>query len=307
MSLLVVGSVAYDTIKTPHGEVRDALGGSAVYFSLAARHFLPVRLVGVVGDDFARRDHAYLADRDVDLAGLEVISGGRTFRWEGEYSPDMNDRETLSVELNVFEDFAPKIPAEFRDSRYVFLANGSPVTQLSVLDQIERPAFVMADTMDLWIQTQQRDLRQLLERVDGLLLNDSEAHLLTDKPNILEAGRAILAMGPRRVVVKKGEHGAILFADDQIVPLPAYPVLGVRDPTGAGDSFAGALMGHLARSDDVAEDSFKRSLAHGTVVASVTVEDFGIHRLGTVEPNEIGERYEQFRRFLRIEETNPAA
>lgn len=300
MSLLVVGSVAYDSIKTPHGEAADALGGSAVYFSLAARHFAEVRLVGVVGDDFHRHDVDYLKQRQIDTAGLETIADGKTFRWSGEYSADMNSRETLSVELNVFEDFQPKIPPQFSDSRFVFLANGSPVTQLSVLEQVEKPQFVMADTMDLWIQIQRDDLLRLLERVDGLLLNDSEAHLLTDAPNLVAAGKAILNMGPRRVVIKKGEHGAVLFTEESIVPLPAYPVEHVRDPTGAGDSFAGALMGHLTRSGSVDAMSFKQALAYGTILASTTVEDFGVDRLGSVGGEEIERRYGQFRGFLAL-------
>ena len=311
MSLLVVGSVAYDSIKTPHGEVADAVGGSAVYFALAASPFVPVRLVGVVGDDFSPEDIAFLTRPSIDVSGLERVSGGRTFRWSGEYSADMNSRQTLSVELNVFEDFQPKIPADFRDSRFVFLAHGSPVTQMSVLDQVEKPDFVMADTMDLWIQTQHADLLQLLTRVDGLLVNDSEAILLTDRHNVIEAGKAILELGPSRVVIKKGEHGAILFDRDQIVPLPAYPVPAVRDPTGAGDSFAGALMGYVARSFTPGDSGagsaasvdprvFKAALAYGTVAASFTVEDFGVRRIAEVEESETLQRFETYREFLTL-------
>ncbi len=298
MSLLVVGSVAYDSIKTPHGEVSDALGGSAVHFSLAARPFTPVRLVGVVGEDFAVRDVEFLAQRAIDMAGLERVAGGKTFRWSGEYSSDMNSRETLSVELNVFEDFQPRIPAAFTDSRFVFLANGSPVTQMSVLDQMADPQFVMADTMDLWIRTQQSELLHLLERIDGLLLNDSEALLLTEAPNTIAAGKALLEMGPERVVIKKGEHGALLFTGDRIIPLPAYPVTQVRDPTGAGDSFAGALMGHLTRKGTVDERSFKEAMAYGTVVASFTVEDFGVGRIGDISESELNERFGEFRNLI---------
>ena len=300
MSLLVVGSIAYDSIKTPHGEVYEVLGGSAVYFSLAARQFGPVRLVGVVGEDFRPRDVDFLKQRDVDTAGLETVAGGKTFRWSGEYSPDMNSRETLSVELNVFEDFQPKIPDSFRDSPFVFLANGAPGTQIAVLDQIERPKFVMADTMDLWIQTQRADLIELLWRIDGLLLNDSEAHLLTDRPNVIAAGKAILEMGPKRVVIKKGEHGAILFTAEEIIPLPAYPVESVRDPTGAGDSFAGALMGHLTKRGAVDRGVFKEALAHGTIMASTTVEDFGVDRIGNLTAVEIEDRFSRFRGFLAL-------
>lgn len=300
MSLLVVGSVAYDSVKTPYGEAADALGGSAVYFALAARRFTPVRLVGVIGDDFAEADTEFLAQRSIDTRGLERVSGGRTFRWSGEYSADMNSRETLSVELNVFEDFEPRIPEEFADSRFVFLANGSPVTQMSVLDQIDRPRFVMADTMDLWIRMNRAELLRLLERIDGLLLNDSEALLLTDAPNLMAAGKAILNLGPERVVIKKGEHGAILFTSDRIVPLPAYPVVQVCDPTGAGDSFAGALMGHLQRRDSVDEQAFKEAMAYGAVVASYTVEQFGVGRIADVSERDLTERYGQFRDLIGL-------
>ena len=310
MSLLVVGSVAYDTIKTPHGEAPDALGGAAVYFSLAARIFTPVRLVGVVGDDFRDDDVRLLEARKIDLGGLERVRGGKTFRWSGEYSPDMNRRETLSVELNVFQDFRPKVPEAFRDSRFVFLANASPVTQASVLDQMDRPDFVMADTMDLWIQTQHRELVDLLGRIDGLLLNDSEAMLLTDRHNLIDAGRAILAMGPSRVVIKKGEHGSVLFEGDRIVPLPAYPTSQVKDPTGAGDSFAGALMGFLAqkgssgprksKGQGVEPKTFKVALAYGTVVASFTVEDFGVRRIAEATEGDTRERFEVYREFLTL-------
>jgi sugar/nucleoside kinase (ribokinase family) len=306
MSLLVVGSIAYDSIKTPRGEVDHALGGSAVYFSLAASLFAPspVRLVGVVGDDFSSGDIEFLARRRIDTEGIEVVPGGLTFRWAGEYSADMNSRRTLSVDLNVFENFQPKIPGRYRDSRLVFLANGLPITQMSVLDQVREPAFVMADTMDLWIQTQKHALLDLLRRVDGLLVNDSEAMLLTDCHDVIGAGTAILELGPSRVVVKKGEHGAILFEREHIIPLPAYPVRAVRDPTGAGDSFAGALMGHLARTADatggVSTRAFKEALAYGAVAASFTVEDFGVARLAEAREAEVRERFEKYREILAL-------
>ena len=305
MSLLVVGSIAYDSIKTPHGNAENALGGSAVYFSLAAGILAPepVRLVGVVGDDFHDRDLEFLRSRRIDTAGLEVVRGGSTFRWSGEYSADMNSRRTLSVDLNVFQDFKPKVPASFRDSKLVFLANGPPVTQMSVLDQVAKPAFVMADTMDLWIQTAKPDLLELLSRIDGLLVNDSEALLLTETTDVISAGAAILELGPSRVIVKKGEHGAILFERGKIIPLPAYPVRGVRDPTGAGDSFAGAVMGHLARTfkgRGIETRAFKEALAHGTVAASFTVEDFGVARLAAVGEPEARRRFDEYRDWLAL-------
>lgn len=300
MPLVVVGSIAYDSIKTPHGEAQDTLGGSAVYFSLAASTFTQVRLVGVVGADFRPSDTEFLAGRDIDTQGMETVSGGETFRWSGEYSPDMNDRETLSVDLNVFEDFQPKLPASYRDSRFVFLANGSPLTQISVLDQVDSAEFVMADSMDLWIQTQRDELLALLERIDGLLVNDSEALLLTQQHNIIDAGRKILELGPSLVVVKKGEHGAILFRGDEIVSLPAFPTSRVLDPTGAGDSFAGALMGHIAARGEVSPDVVKEAVAHGVVAASFTVEDFGVASIAGLDRKAAQSRFDEYRSMLTL-------
>jgi sugar/nucleoside kinase (ribokinase family) len=313
MSLLVVGSVAHDSIKTPHGEIQDALGGSAVYFSLAASIFTPVRLVGAVGADFEEKHVDFLRRRNIDVSGLERVPEGKTFCWAGEYSADMNTRRTVSVELNVIENFQPKIPPAFRDSRLVFLANGSPVTQLSVLDQMEAPAFVMADTMDLWIQTQRTELLVLLRRIDGLIINDSEALLLTGLGNLLEAGQAIQELGPARVVIKKGEHGAILFDGMETIPFPAYPVFNVRDPTGAGDSFAGAFMGYLGRSagpwdaaagdgrrGDLTTRALKEALAYATVAASFTVEDFGVRRISEIKELDARRRFERFKEFLAL-------
>jgi sugar/nucleoside kinase (ribokinase family) len=301
MSLLVVGSIAFDSIKTPASEVQGVLGGSAVYFSLAARFLAPVRLVGVVGHDFPAEHLEMLSSQGIDTEGIEVADG-RTFRWSGEYFDGMNRRETLSVELNVFADFRPKVPDRFRDSRFVFLANGSPVTQMSVLEQVRNPRFVMADTMDLWIRTARADLEKLLGRIDGLVINDDEALLLTDERNMVRAGRAILRMGPRLVVVKKGEHGAVLFTGDAVVPLPAYPLEVVRDPTGAGDSFAGGLMGCLARSGDISPARVKAALAAGTVIASFTVEDFGVSRLLAATPEEVEARLREYRSLIHIDE-----
>ena len=301
MPLLVVGSIAYDTIKTPHGEKADALGGSAVYFSIAASPPTPVRLVGVVGEDFDERHVDLLRSRSVDTSGIERVPGGKTFRWTGQYSQDMNDRETLEVDLNVFEDFQPKIPDSFKDSRFVFLANAAPVTQLSVLDQVSgRPELVVADTMDLWIKTQRDNLLTLIERIDGLVINDGEALLLSGEVNPIRAGRSVLEMGLALVVVKKGEHGAVLFTPDATVPLPAYPTACVKDPTGAGDSFAGAMMGHLTRAGRVEEEALKEAIVRGIVAASFTVEDFGVERLASVSEAELEARYDEYRGFLRV-------
>ncbi len=300
MSLLVVGSIAYDSIKTPHGSADDALGGAAVYFSLAASHFTPVRLVGVVGEDFKPEFVELLQSRSVCTQGLEKIDGGKTFRWAGEYSADMNSRETLSCDLNVFENFEPKLPTDYHDSRFVFLANAAPVTQLSVLEQVDAPDFVMADTMDLWINIARDDLELLLSRIDGISLNDAEALQLTGRKNLIDAGRAILDYGVTTVIVKKGEHGSLVITGDRTVPLPAYPTATVCDPTGAGDSFAGALMGELARTGSVDEDSLKRATACGSVVASFTCEGFGTDRLASVERAAIDSRLTEFCDGLRI-------
>ncbi len=300
MALLVVGSIAFDQIKTPREELKDVLGGSAVHCALAASHIAPVQLVGVVGKDFPHEHLRMLANRGVDTAGVDVAEG-KTFRWAGEYFGTMNRRETLWVELNVLENFQPKIPPSFRESQFVFLANGAPLTQLSVLDQVKKPRFVMADTMDLWIRTAHQDVLRLLKRIDGLILNDEEAILLTDEPTILGAGEAILRMGPQRVVIKKGEHGAILFTPGSVVPLPAFPVRELRDPTGAGDSFAGGLMGYLAKAGNTEPPTFKAALAYATVVASFCVEDFGTNRLQKAARGEIDERFQRYCSLLRVD------
>ena len=302
MSLLVVGSIAFDTIKTPVCEVEATVGGSSVYFSLAASFFGPVRLVGVVGDDFPQDSLRLLGERGVDTTGLEVVPGGKTFRWSGEYFENMNQRETRSVELNVLEDFAPKIPNAYRDSSFVFLANAAPTTQLSVLDQVTSPRFVMADTMDLWIRTQRRDLLDLLKRVNGVVINEDEAILLTDKRNLIEAGKEILDLGPERVLLKKGEHGALLFTREGVIPLPAFPVRDVRDPTGAGDCFAGGLMGQLTRIGRLDDEAIKTAMAYGAVTASLCVEDFGVRRLLEAEAEEVVSRFHRYRDLLAIAE-----
>ena len=300
MPLLVVGSVAYDSIKTPHGELEHALGGAAVYFSLAAHPFTEVRLVGAVGDDFQPQDEALLRDRGIDLGGLERVRDGETLRWSGVYSEDMNDRQTLSVDLNVFEDYEPVLPRRFCDSRYVFLANGPPVTQASVLEQTDDPVFVMADTMDLWIQTEHAELIQLLRRIDGIMVNDSEALLLTECRDVMSAGAKILELGPAIVVIKKGEHGALLFSGEDVVAMPAFPTRSVVDPTGAGDSFAGAFMGHLARCDEVSLTTCREALACGTVAASFTVQGFGVAAVAQLTAELLDERFARFRSMLAI-------
>jgi sugar/nucleoside kinase (ribokinase family) len=300
MSLLVVGSVAFDTIHTPTAERDRVLGGSAVYFSYAASFFTPVRLVGVVGEDWPSEHTQMLQSRNIDTSGLEVKQGGKTFFWKGRYKPNMNDRDTLEVDLNVFGEFNPVLPSQFRDTPFVFLANAAPAVQLKVLEQTQNPKIVFADTMDLWINTAQPTLRQLLTKVDGLVLNDSEAKLLTEKENLIEAGRAVQKLGPKYVVVKKGEHGAIFFEPEGVSVLPAFPTDRVVDPTGAGDSFAGGMMGYLASTGKTDPQSLRRALAYGTLVASYNVEDFSLDRMKQIERADLDRRFDQYQTMLRI-------
>lgn len=297
MTLLVVGSVAYDSIKTPHGSREDCLGGSSTYFCLAASFFSPIRLVSVVGEDFRDEDMSLFQSHGVDTAGLEVVPG-KTFRWGGEYSADMNSRDTLFTELNTFGSFDPKVPEGWRDSPFLFLANGHPSVQASVLDQCTKVDFVVVDTMDLWIETARDELVALLGRVDGLVLNDEEAKLLTGEVNLISAGNALLEMGPKLVMVKKGEHGCFLFNQYFQFALPAYPTSQVVDPTGAGDSFAGGFMGYLAGNGRVSLHKLKKAMAYGTVTASLNVESFGTDRLAAASRSAIDSRFEEFLQFV---------
>jgi sugar/nucleoside kinase (ribokinase family) len=297
MSLLVVGSTAFDTIETPHGKSADCLGGSSTYFALAARLFAPVRLVSVVGADFPAGHRTLLADRGVDLAGVEQRPG-KTFRWHGRYAADMNSRQTLDVQLNTFAEFEPKVPAAWRSTPFVFLANGAPATQASVLNQMQGVRFCVADTMDLWIEQQREGLLALLPRLDGLVVNDSEVKQLTGKSNLIQAGRAALALGPKLVIVKKGEHGCFLFSNFFQYALPAYPTEHVVDPTGAGDSFAGGFMGWLANCDSVTLWNMKRAVAYGTVTASLTVEGFGVERIAAADRATVERRFQELQQFV---------
>jgi sugar/nucleoside kinase (ribokinase family) len=302
-SLLVVGSIAFDSIETPNGSVDDALGGSATYFAYAASFFTKPRLVGAVGADFPKEHEQLLAERGVDTSGLVELPG-KTFRWKGRYHQDMNTRDTLEVHLNVLGEFNPDLPERFRDSTHVFLANSSPALQAKVLGQIKRPQLVLADTMDLWIESQKNDLLALLPRLDGLLLNDSEARLLTGEDNMVRAGQAVRRLGPKFVILKKGEHGAMLFSADGVYVMPAYPSENVIDPTGAGDSFAGGFLGYLAGAAELNDENLRRAVVYGsavasfTIVASLTVEGFGLDRLKLTERNEIEQRLEAYRGML---------
>ena len=290
MSLLVIGTLAYDTIETVHAKRENALGGSAVYFAVAAAPFTPPRLVGVVGEDFEEQHLDDLRRRQVDCLGVERAAG-KTFRWGGRYEADWNTRHTLFTELNVFEHFDPKVPEAFRDSRTVFLANAHPAIQLKGLQQVEHPRLVVADTMNLWIDIARDDLDQLLRHVDGLILNDEEARMLTGESNLIKAAQAVLGMGPRYVILKKGEHGAFLMGGDVHFSLPAYPVDAVVDPTGAGDSFAGGFMGCLAAADSVEPAVMRKAMLFGTVAASYCVQGFSIEDLGTRTMADFEERY----------------
>lgn len=298
MSLLVVGSVALDSVETPQAVREDILGGSAVFFSYSASFFSGVRLVGVVGEDWPAEHTAFLSDRGVDTSGLQVIEGGKTFRWRGKYRPNMNDRDTLEVHLNVLEDFEPVLPDDYKHSDFLFLANGSPVTQMKVLDQMPGAKLTVADTMDLWIEIQHDELLELLKRVDGLVLNDAEAKMLARDENLVRAGQKVLSMGPKFVVVKKGEHGAMFFSEHETYVMPAFPTPDVVDPTGAGDSFAGGMMGYLAEKGQFDPATLKMSLAYGTVVASFAVEDFSLDSLARTEREQIHKRMEEYRKML---------
>jgi cytidine kinase len=298
MPLLVVGSVALDSVETPTEVREDVLGGSAVYFSYAASYFSPVRLVGVVGDDWPAQHSEVLRSRKIDTGGLQVIPGAKTFRWRGKYHADMNTRETLDVQLNAMGEFNPVLPDDFRRSRYVFLANGSTKLQLKVLDQCAGADLCVADTMDLWIKTERDELADLLRRIDGLVLNDSEAKLLTGDDNLVRAGHAVRELGPRFVVIKKGEHGAMFFSKHETYVLPAFPTARVVDPTGAGDSFAGGMMGYLAEQGNFEPKTLKEAMAYGILVASFTVEDFSLDRLKSITRRDLGLRMEEYRRML---------
>ncbi|MEK7795206.1 MAG: PfkB family carbohydrate kinase [Candidatus Hydrogenedentota bacterium] len=292
MSLTVVGSVALDTVETPAGRNEEGLGGAAVFFSLAACNYTDVRLVGVVGKDFPPSHADLLREKGIDLGGLEVMDG-RTFRWSGRYHDDINLRDTLDTQLNVFEHFHPKLPKAARDSKYLFLGNIHPSLQLEVLDQ-SNAKFVAMDTMNLWIHNTREDLLKVLERVDCLVINNEEVYELTGERNIVKGARKIQRLGPRIVAPKKGEHGCLLFVGGRMFSAPALPMADVVDPTGAGDTFAGGFMGYIAQQDSTEFDVLKRAVIHGSVCASYTCEAFGPERLAEVGPDEIAHRYQAF-------------
>ncbi|MFO0950036.1 MAG: PfkB family carbohydrate kinase [Isosphaeraceae bacterium] len=298
MPLMVVGSIALDSVETPHGVVENALGGSATFFSYAASFFTPVRLVGVVGEDFPTAHREMLEARRVDTSGLVVEKGGKTFHWKGKYEGDMSTAQTLEVHLNVLGTFDPELPASFVDTPYVFLANGSPSMQRKVLSQAKNRKLAVADTMNLWIETQRDELNALLAEVDGLVLNDGEARMFTEEVNLVRAGWKVLDHGPRFVIIKKGEHGAMFLSREETFVMPAFPVADVVDPTGAGDSFAGGFMGYLASTGGTDMAAIKTAMAYGTVVASLNVEDFSLRRFQRTEREEIDRRLQQYRSMM---------
>ena len=301
MSVLVVGSVALDSVETPFGKADNVIGGSGTFFSASASHFSPIQLVGVVGDDYPMEQLEPLRKRGVDMAGLEQTSGN-SFRWRGRYRHDLNSAETLETHLGVFSHFSPKIPAQFRSAPFVFLANIDPRLQLEVLKQVERPKLVACDTMNFWIESRRPDILELIKHVDLITLNDAEARQLTDCANIVKAARWIMARGPKMVVIKKGEHGAFLFREGSIFFAPAYPLEDVFDPTGAGDSFAGGFMGYLAKTGDVSEANLRRAVVYGSAMGSFAVEKFSVERLLEITPEDIRRRVNDFYRLVSFEQ-----
>ena len=298
--VLTVGSVAFDSIRTPFGEVSRVVGGAATFFSIAASCFSDVRLVAVVGEDFGERHMQVFGGRRIDLAGLQRVPG-ETFRWKGEYKLDLNTRETIYTHLNVFEDFSPRVPDRFRSTPIVFLANIHPSLQLEVLDQIEAPRFVALDTMNYWIEGTPAELEQVLKRVDAVVINDEEARQLSGRANLVKAAREIRAMGPGRVVIKRGEHGVLMTRGEDFFAVPGLPLEEVCDPTGAGDTFAGGLVGYLAAADDLSDDAVTRAVICGSAMASLSVEDFGLGRLLSLTDEDIRSRFDAFRRLTHFD------
>ena len=303
MGLLVVGSLGLDTVETPFDKVTDALGGSATFISLAASYFSgPIQLVGVVGSDYPQDYIDLLGKHNVDLEGLQIIEGGKTFRWGGKYHYDLNVRDTLFTDLNVFEKFDPVIPDNYKKSKYLCLGNIAPTLQLRVLDQMDNTQFVVCDTMNYWIEGMKDELVKLLKRVNVLIINDSEARLLSNEPNLIKAAKLIREMGPEFLIIKKGEHGAMLFADDTIFSAPAYPMEIIYDPTGAGDSFAGGFIGYLYKTRDLSPENMKRAVIYGSAMASFCVEKFSTIALEDLSYLQIQDRFREFRNLSRFDQ-----
>lgn len=301
MSLLVVGSVALDSVKTPFGNAEEALGGSATYFSTSASYFTDIRLVAVVGEDFPKEHIQFLKSRNIDVRGLSQAAG-KTFRWAGEYSYDLNEAHTLATHLNVFESFKPEVIEDYKDSEVVFLANIDPELQLDVLRQVNKPKLVACDTMNFWIEGKLEALKRTLKEVDILTINEGEARELAGEPSLVKAGKVIQSMGPRVVVIKQGSYGAIMFNGSSAFSAPAYPLEAVFDPTGAGDTFAGGVMGYLANTMNFSESSLRQAVVFGSVMASMNVEAFSLDRLRSLDYKEIEGRYREFKKLTHFED-----
>jgi sugar/nucleoside kinase (ribokinase family) len=302
MNLCVIGTLAYDTIETPFGRADDALGGSATYIATSASYFVrPIGVVGVVGGDFSEEAISFLNGRGVDTTGVQVVPDGKTFRWSGRYHHDLNMRDTLDTQLNVLAEFDPVIPESMRDAEFVCLGNIDPVLQGRVLDQMTSPKFIVCDTMNFWIERSLDDLRAILTRVDCLIINDGEARLLTDDPNLIRAARKIMAMGPHILIIKKGEHGALLFSGDEIFSAPAYPLESIFDPTGAGDTFAGGFIGYLAKCGEVTDSNLRRAVIYGSAMASFCVEQFSLDAIKNLTDAQVRDRVNAFRKLSHFE------
>ncbi|TKB82357.1 MAG: sugar kinase [Nitrospira sp.] len=300
-ALLVVGSVALDSVKTPFGEVTEVLGGSATYFSTAASYFTTVRLIAVVGEDFPEAHVKFLKSRGIDLTGLERRPG-QTFRWKGAYTHQLNEAQTLDTRLNVFETFRPNIPDSYRAPELLFLGNIDPELQLSVLEQVKRPSLVACDTMNFWIERKPEALWRVLEQVDVLIINDGEARALGRNPNLVQVAKEVLSRGVKHLIIKRGEYGVLMFNQKQMFGAPAFPLEAVLDPTGAGDTFAGGFMGYLSSTGNLSEESFRRAVVFGSVMASFTVEGFSLDRLRALDYKEIEARFQEFKRLTHFED-----
>ncbi|MGE5682843.1 MAG: PfkB family carbohydrate kinase [Bacillota bacterium] len=303
MGLLVVGSIALDTVETPFDRIDNALGGSAVYVSLAASYFSgPIYMVGVVGEDFSKDHISLLEEHHVDLEGLQIVPGAKTFRWSGKYHYDLNVRDTLLTELNVFEKFDPVIPEKYRKARYVLLGNIDPTLQIKVLEQMENPKFVVCDTMNFWIEGRKNELLEVLKRVHVLIINDSEARLLAQEPNLIKAAKLIRGMGPKYLIIKKGEHGALLFGEGTVFSAPAYPLENIYDPTGAGDTFAGGFTGYIHKTQDISIENMKRAVVFGSAMASFCVEKFSTKGLENLTYLQVHDRFREFLKLSKFDD-----
>jgi sugar/nucleoside kinase (ribokinase family) len=303
MAILIVGSLAFDDIETPFGRSDNTLGGSSTYIALSASYFTDmIQMVGVVGSDFEKQHFDLLHSRGIDTNGVQKIEEGKTFRWAGRYHYDMNTRDTLDTQLNVFADFDPVVPEPYRNAEFVCLGNIDPELQLKVLGQISKPKLVILDTMNFWIESKPEELKKTLQHVDIFILNDSEARLLSGDPNLVKSARIIREMGPKTLIIKKGEHGALLFTDNGIFVAPAFPLESIYDPTGAGDTFAGGFIGHLSRCETITDVEMRRAVLYGSAMASFCVEKFGTEKIAALDLLEIEDRYQSFRELSRIDE-----